>query len=409
MPAQPMKAQLPPAQLSPAHERIMLLTLMALQFIMIVDFMIMMPLSSQLMAVFDIQPAQFGLLVSSYSIAAGVSSLLASSLADRFDRRDALLAAYIGLLVATFACAYADTYLLLIVARVIAGFFGGVLSSIVLAIVGDLFPPQKRGKAMGIVMLAFSLAAIAGVPMGLFIANHYSWQTPFSVLAIAGIVVLVVAYKVVPNVREHLHQPRVNFFQSYVELFKINNHWWAFLTSCLVIIAGFLVIPYIAPTMVSNSGMTDSQLPYIYLVGGAATLITRPWIGRMTDTYKHSKVLAYISLASFLPIVLITQTLHTPFFMQLIFATLFFVFVSGRFIPMSALVTASCEPHLRGRVMAFSSAVQNFGSGFAAFIAGVIMVKAPSGEILHYDWVGYLACAVGLIAIYAGTKVKAVS
>jgi len=395
-------------ELSPARERIMLFTLMALQFTMIVDFMIMMPLSSQLMAAFNIQPAQFGLLVSSYSIAAGVSSLLASSLADRFDRRHALLVAYLGLLVATLACAYANDFWLLLIARITAGFFGGVLSSIVMAIVGDVFPPQKRGKAMGIVMLAFSLAAIAGVPMGLFISNHFTWQTPFSVLAFAGFVVFIIAYRVVPSVRGHLNQPRVNFFRSYVDLFSVPNHWWAFLTSCLMMVAGFLVIPYIAPTMVANAGMTDSQLPYIYFAGGLATLITRPVIGRMTDKYKHWKVFAVTSVISFVPIILVTQTFHYAFVWQLLSATLFFVFVSGRFIPASALITASCDSRFRGRVMAFSSAVQNLGSGLAAFIAGAMMVKAPSGEILHYDWVGYLACIVGLFAVWASTKVKEV-
>lgn len=396
-------------ELSPARERIMLFTLMALQFTMIVDFMIMMPLSSQLMAIFDIQPAQFGVLVSSYSIAAGVSSLLASSLGDRFDRRNALLASYVGLLIATLACAYSNTFEILLIARIVAGFFGGVLSSIVLAIIGDVFPPNKRGKAMGIVMLAFSLAAIAGVPLGLFISAHFSWQTPFSFITYAGFFVLIVAYKVVPSVRGHLDQPHVNFFKSYVELFRIPNHWWAFATSCLVMFAGFMVIPYLAPTMVSNTGLTDHELPYIYLCGGAATLFTRPIIGRMTDKHKHWKVLAVTSLLSFIPVILVTQTLHTAFAWQLVFATLFFVFVSGRFIPTSALITASCEPRFRGRVMAFSSAVQNFGSGFAALIAGAIMVKAPSGEILHYDWVGYIACGVSLVAIYAAMKVKAVS
>jgi predicted MFS family arabinose efflux permease len=397
-----------PLELSPARERILLYTLMAVQFINIVDFMIMMPLSSLLMTAFAIQPAQFGVLVSSYSIAAGVSALLASSLGDRFDRRSALLIAFAGLLLATLACAYANSFETLLSARVVAGFFGGVLSSIVLAIVGDIFPPQKRGKAMSVVMLAFSLAAVAGVPLGLFISNHFSWQTPFSFLAYAGVLVLLLAYKVLPSVRGHLHQARVNFFQSYVELFKVTNHWWAFITSCLVMFGGFMVIPYIAPALVANTGMSDHQLPYIYLVGGAATLITRPWIGRMTDKYPHWKVLAFTSLCSFVPVILITQTLPAPLAVQLVFATLFFVFVSGRFIPTSALITASCEPRFRGRVMAFSAAVQNFGSGFAALIAGAIMVKAPSGEILHYDWVGYIACSVSLLAIYAATKVKAV-
>jgi predicted MFS family arabinose efflux permease len=390
------------------RERIMLFTFMALQFTMIVDFMIMMPLSSQLMGAFGIAPAQFGVLVSSYSIAAGVSSLLASSLGDRFDRRHALLVSYVGLLLATLACAFANSFELLLAARIVAGFFGGVLSSIVLAIVGDIFPPQKRGKAMGVVMLAFSLAAVAGVPLGLFIANHFSWQTPFSLLAYAGVLVLALAYKFVPNVRGHLDQPRVNFFRSYLDLLSVKNHWWAFLTSCLVMIAGFLVIPFIAPTMVANTGMTDSQLPYIYLVGGAATLITRPWIGRATDKYPHWKVLAFTCVASLVPIWLITQSLQTSFAVQLIFATLFFVFVSGRFIPASALVTAACESHFRGRVMAFSSAVQNLGSGFAALLAGAIMVKTDAGQILHYDWVGYIACAVSLVAIWSAKQVKAV-
>lgn len=396
-------------ELSPARERIMLLTLMALQFTMIVDFMIMMPLSSQLMAVFAIQPGQFGLLVSSYSIAAGVSSLLASSLGDRFDRRSALLVAYSGLLVATLACAYSNTYEILLAARIIAGFFGGVLSSIVLAIVGDVFPPQKRGKAMGIVMLAFSLASIAGVPLGLFISNHFSWQAPFSFITYAGILVLIFAYKVVPNVRGHLNQPQVNFFRSYVELFRVQNHWWAFATSGLVMFAGFMVIPYIAPTMVANTSLTDHDLPYIYLCGGIATLFTRPLIGRMTDKHQHWKVLAVTSLLSFIPIILVTQTLQASFVWQLIFSTLFFIFVSGRFIPTSALITASCEPRFRGRVMAFSSAVQNLGSGFAALIAGAIMTKSASGEILHYDWVGYIACVISLVAIYTAAKVKSVS
>ncbi|MES2672883.1 MAG: MFS transporter [Pseudomonadota bacterium] len=396
-------------ELSPLRERIMLYTLMALQFTMILDFMIMMPLSSQLMAVFAIQPGQFGLLVSSYSIAAGVSSLLASSLGDSFDRRHALLVSYAGLLIATLACAYANTYELLSAARIIAGFFGGVLSAITLALVGDIFPPHSRGKAMGVVMLGFPLAAVAGVPIGLFIANHYTWQTPFSALVIASIGVFAVAYKVIPNVREHLNQPRVNFFQSYVELLSISNHWWAFLTSCLIMFSGFMVIPYLAPTIVANTDLTDSQLPYIYFCGGVGTLITRSWIGGMTDRYKHSTVLALMTIASFVPIFLVTQTLQTPLTLQLVFTTLFFVFISGRFIPTSALVTASCESRFRGRVMAFSSAVQNLGSGFAALISGAIMVKTSNGEILHYDWVGYIACAISLVAIWTATKVKAVS
>ncbi|HSC66124.1 MAG TPA: MFS transporter [Cellvibrio sp.] len=395
--------------LSAARERALLYTLMALQFTVIVDFMIMMPLSSQLMDAFSIQPAEFGLLVSSYSFAAGISALLASAIADRFDRRQSLLVCYLGLAIATLGCGLADSYALLLMARIVAGFFGGVMSAVVLAIVGDIIPPQRRGQAMGTVMLAFSLAAVAGVPLGLFIANHFHWQTPFLFLVLVCLLVLVVSWFVVPPVRGHLQQQHVPVLQSYRELLSVPNHWWGFITSSLVMFGGFMVIPYIAPAIVANTELGNSDLPYIYLVGGAVTLFSRPVIAQLTDKHPHAQVFTWIVLFSFIPIILLTQTFDVGLFEYLVMSGLFFIFVSGRFIPCSAMVTASCEPHFRGRVMAFNSAVQNLGSGLAAFVAGLIMVKGDAGEILHYDWVGFSACLVGLLTIWTAKKIKAIS
>jgi len=406
---QPQSQAGPAGQLSPERERGLLLTLMALQFTVIVDFMIMMPLSPQLMADFGIQPAQFGLLVSSYSIAAGISALLAASIADRFDRRSALLASYVGLMVSTLACATATGFYSMLIARAIAGTFGGVLGSVALAIVGDVIPPQRRGHAMGIVMLAFSLAAVAGVPLGLYIANHATWRTPFTALTAACAVILLFSWRTVPHVRGHLGGKPLSLFASYRELLSVPNHWWGFATSALVMFAGFTVIPYIAPTMIANVGLDPHHLPYIYLVGGAVTLLSRPWIARLTDRHRHANVLAFTVFASFVPILLVTQTLRLGLAWQLGFSALFFIFVSGRFIPTSALVTASSEPRLRGRVMAFNSAMQNLASGLAAATAGAIMIRAPGGQLLHYDWVGFLACFVGLLSVWTARKVRAIS
>ena len=161
--------------LSSRQEFAMLITLMLVMFTTIADFMIMMPLASYLMAEMHVNTAQFGLLVSAYSLAAGCSALLASSQADRFDRRHALLFCYAGLMIATLACALSNTYYTLLLARILAGVFGGVIGSISLAIVGDLIPAERRGQAMSWVMLGFSLSAVAGVPLGLWLAAHSGW------------------------------------------------------------------------------------------------------------------------------------------------------------------------------------------------------------------------------------------
>ncbi|SMC29316.1 Predicted arabinose efflux permease, MFS family [Andreprevotia lacus DSM 23236] len=399
--------------MSPKTEKALLIVLMLVMFTNIVDFMIMMPLSPFLMQEMHVTTATFGLLVSAYSLTAGVSSLLATSLADRFDRRHALLACYAGLVVSTLACATANSFYTLLLGRCIAGFFGGVIGSICLAIVGDVIPNERRGRAMSWVMMGFSLSAVFGVPLGLVIATHSNWRWPFGVLSIVCVLVLAIAARVVPSVRGHLAaqagQPRAGMLESYRELLSVPNHWWACgATGCLML-SGFTVIPYISPSLVANVGMPASALIYVYLVGGALTLLTRPVIGGLTDRYPRNRVLGALVLMSFVPIILVTQTLPLSLVWQLVIGGAFFVFVSGRFIPAMALVTGATEPRMRGRLMAFNSALQNFAGGVAAMLAGAMMSQDAAGRLLHYGWVGGLSCAFGLLAVWVASRVKMVS
>ncbi|MDQ8021799.1 MAG: MFS transporter [Moraxellaceae bacterium] len=392
-----------------ARERALLILLMLVQLTVIVDFMIMMPLSSMLMGELDIDTTAFGLLVSAYSFAAGASSLLAASLADRFDRRSALLVTYVGLTIATLGCALAHGYTMMLVARAVAGLFGGVLGSITLSIVGDVIPPQRRGRAMGLVMLGFSLASVAGVPLGLIIANHMGWRAPFVVLAVLCAGVWIVAVRVVPHVRGHLSAAPTGFLASYGELLRERNHLWSLAMSAAVMFSGFLIIPYIAPSMVSNIGLTPSDLIWIYLAGGAATLVTRPWIGHQTDRHRHAHVLSLLAVASVLPINIVANTPQLGLPWQIGISVLFFVLVSGRFIPASALATGATRPALRGRLMAATSAAQNLASGSAAFIAGAMMSNGPRGELIGFPTVGLLATAGTVLAIWLAYRVRAVS
>ncbi len=388
-----------------------LLVLMLVMFTSIADFMILMPLAPDLMHEMHIDTARFGLLVSAYSLAAGVASLLAASLADRFDRRQALLFCYAGLVLATLACSLATGFYSLLLARCLAGVFGGVIGSIILAIVGDLIPPERRGWAMSWVMLGFSLSAVAGVPLGLFIAAHSNWRMPFVALSVMCSVIWIGVFYLLPAVKGHLSKgmPAQGLLAGYKELFADRNHWWACGVTALLTLSGFCVIPYIASTMVSNSGLSTHDLVYMYLLGGVATLFSRPVIGGLIDRHSPRRILAYLVLASFIPLILVTQTFSLSVAWHLLFSTLFFVFVSGRFIPATAMVTGATAPQMRGRLMAFNSATQNFASGFAALLAGLIMTQTAEGRILNFDWVGYLSCVFGLAAIWMARRVKAVS
>src|SRR5207245_8497359 len=112
-------------------------------------------------------PLQFALVVSSYGCSAALAGLLAAFFIDRFDRKITLLVLYAGLTIGTLLCAIAPGYWSLMMARIVAGAFGGIGGAFILVIIGDAFPEIRRGRATGVVMTAFSIASIAGLPVGM--------------------------------------------------------------------------------------------------------------------------------------------------------------------------------------------------------------------------------------------------
>src|SRR5690242_4509570 len=115
-------------------ERAILLLLAAVQFTHIMDFMIMMPLGPQLMRELSIGPGQFSALVAAYTLSSGVVGLLAAPFIDRFDRKRVMLVAYGGFICGTFSCALSHTGTSLLIARALSGAFGGLSSSMVMAV-----------------------------------------------------------------------------------------------------------------------------------------------------------------------------------------------------------------------------------------------------------------------------------
>ena len=184
---------------APSSERTILLTLAAVQFTHILDYMIVMPLGAGLMRVFDITPTQFSYLVAAYGAAAAVAGLIGGFFLDRVDRKHALFALYAGFAVATLACALAPTFSALLAARVMAGACGGVAGAIVIAMVGDVVPPERRGRGFAFVMSAFPLASIAGVPLGIKLASMFQWHAPFYLLVGLAVPTLIGIARLIPS------------------------------------------------------------------------------------------------------------------------------------------------------------------------------------------------------------------
>ncbi|MDB5050720.1 MAG: sugar transporter [Fibrobacteres bacterium] len=388
------------------QENVLLYVLAAIQFTHILDFMIVMPLGPRLMEIFRITPAQFGLIVSTYTFSAGLFGLIAAWFLDRFDRKRALLCLYGGFGLGTLACAFAPNYHFLVVARFLAGGFGGVAGATILAIIGDAIPPERRGAAMGTLFSSFSLASIAGVPAGLFLANHLGWHAPFFLLAGLSAAILVMAAFVLPPMRQHLARVKDKPWEEMKVILSRANHWRAFALTVVMTMAGFLIIPYISPSLVANVGVSNDHLPFIYLFGGGATFFSMRWLGKLSDRLGLLRVFTALSIIAAFPILILSHLPPVPLWTALIVTTCFMVFTSGRFIPGMAMVTNTVHAQYRGGFMSINSAFQQFASGLASLIAGSLIAGGQGGRLENYGTVGWIGAACLVVSIFLARRLR---
>jgi MFS transporter, DHA1 family, inner membrane transport protein len=392
-------------------EKLLLFVLACLNFTHIMDFMIMMPLGPQLMRYFDISPQEFALLVSAYSFSAGLSGFLVAFIADRFPRKQIMLIAYTGFVVGTLACAVAPTFWLLISARTLAGVFGGVLGAQVMSAVSDVFEYERRATAMGVVMTAFSVASVVGVPLGLYLAAEFSWHAPFWVVGVLGIIVIGLIWLYVPRLDGHLQNPSKSNqhpLAAVTTILREPNQLRALLLTSVIMLGHFSIIPFIAPFLTANAGFSESNLYLIYAVGGALTLFTAPQVGKIADRKGKYPVFVVFALLSMIPMWLITNMNTNALFPVLGTAGIFFIFSNGRLIPTQAMTSSVVLPQQRGSFMAINSSLQLLMQAVAVYLAGLVIQKTPDGKLLHYDWVGYASMFIIFLSIFIARTVKPV-
>lgn len=375
------------------------------------DFMIIMPLSEMLMEELEIGSQQFSFLVASYTITAGVSGLVSAFFIDRFDRKAYFLTAYAGFAIGTVFCGLADGYLWLMTARILTGVFGGVISSTVLAIVSDVIAQERRAWGVGIVMTAFSLASALGLPVGLYFAFNFGWQWPFLALGVLSMFLGIAVYIVLPPLRKHLTGPAEGGPRTLHFIRNIPQHrnqWMSLLFSMLLIFGQFTVVPFITPYLVENVGFERQQITLVYLVGGLVTMLSNPRVGRWADKAGQHRVFTIMAFLSVIPLLLLTNLPAVPLWSALLVTGAFFLTISGRMVPSTAIITSVIKPQNRGSFMSLNTSVQNMTAGISSVVAGILVTIPEGGHVVHGFWkVGVLAVIFTFVSIWMMSRIRA--
>ncbi|WP_044171277.1 MFS transporter [Flectobacillus major] len=383
------------------YQIFMIAVLSFIQFTVVLDFMVLSPLGAILMPTLQINPHQFGMVVSAYAFSAGASGLLAAGFADKFDRKKFLLFFYIGFLVGTALCALATNYTFLLAARIFTGIFGGVIGSVSLAVISDIFKPEVRGRVMGFVQMSFAASQVLGLPIGLLLANMYDWHAPFWMIVGVGLVVGVVIFTKMQPLTSHLAlQKDGNPFIHLFHTVSKPHYLRAFMGTVLLATGGFMLMPFGSAFSTNNLGISLQQLPLLYGATGIASLVFGPFIGKLSDKIGKYKMFVIGSVVSSVLVGIFCNLGTTPLLVVMAINIFMFAGISSRMISSSALMTSVPVPSDRGAFMSVNSSIQQISGGIASLVAGLIVVKAPSGKLERYDILGYTVIGSMLVAIY---------
>ena len=378
-----------------------LVALLALvQFTIILDFTIMSPLGAIIMPSLGITAAQFGVAVSAYAFSAGISGILAAGFADRFDRKRLLLFFYVGFMLGTVLCALAPNYHLLLAGRIVSGVFGGVIGSIVLAIVTDLFELHLRGRVMGFVQTAFAASQVLGIPAGLFLSNHWSWHVSFGALVVLSIAAMIAVMLLMRPVNAHLALKQDhNAFGHLIATVSQPHYTLAFLVTTLLATGGYMLMPFGSAYTVNNLGIDIEHLPTIYLVSGLFSIVTGPLVGRASDSFGKYPTFAFGTALSITMVLIYTHLGHVSLTTVITVNVLMFVGIFSRMIPSQALISAIPEQSQRGSFNAVSASLQQLSGGLGSVLAAAIIAQNADGSLRHFDWLGYIVSATALVSL----------
>ncbi|MBO9201130.1 MULTISPECIES: MFS transporter [Niastella] len=373
------------------YEVFVIAILAFLQFTVILDFMVMSPLGAILMPQLKISPSQFGWAVSVYAFSACISGMLAAGFADKFDRKKLLIFFYVGFLIGTALCAMANTYHFLLAARIVTGLFGGVIGSVGMAIITDLFSIERRGRVMGFVQMAFGVSQVLGLPIGLVLANHFGWHAPFWMIVGVGLLPGIIIALYMKPVTAHLQlQHDRNPFEHLGKTINNRNYLLAFLTTTLLATGGFMLMPFGSAFSIHNLGLTQADLPVLYGVSGLFSFVFGPLTGFLSDKLGKYKIFVAGTVLTMIVVAIYTNLGVTPLAMVIAINVTMFAGIMARMVSSTALISAVPQPTDRGAFMSINSSVQQLSGGLAAALAGLVIAEGPGGKLLHYGTLGII-------------------
>jgi DHA1 family inner membrane transport protein len=276
-----------------------------------VSVLMLGPLLVALAHVFQTSVAMVGQLGGATALAWGITAPLAGPVSDAYGQRPMLLTGLLLLALGLLGAVLAWNYEALLALRLLTGVGAALIPPNSVAIVSEVFPPTARGKAIGWLISASGLSAVAGVPLVVALLAIGGWPLPFLVLGAASLSVGILCWVWLPQ-RPRPPGHALAFFAHYREVGTQGMFWWVLVANALEQMAFFGLLSYLAAHLMQSYQMPagDTALP-LALVGGG--VVVGGFLGgRVADHRCRLRFFALACVGSGLPAAVVFTAAVSP-------------------------------------------------------------------------------------------------
>ena len=377
-------------------ERKIVLLAALIQLASILDFMIIMPLGPNLALALNIPSSDMGILAGIYTFAAALSGILIAPYLDRYDRKNAAIFFLSGLVVSTFLCTFAwDTYSML-AARTLAGIFGGPAMALSLAMVIDLVPVERRGRAIAIVTSAFTVSSVFGIPLALYFSEWFDWKMPFLIISILCALIVLGIFKFLPPMVSHIDTTlKVPQKISLMSLLRKREIQLSYGLLSLLSFAQFMLFAGSINYFVFNLDFPREDLGYIYLVGGVLSFAVMMMTGRVVDQYGARKLSFCVTIIYVF--VLADGFTHTPYMPVPVIFSLFMMCAAIMGVICTTIASEAPGDKERAAYMSLQSTSRHLAAGTGGVFASLILTSNIDNSLNNVEYLG--ALSIGCIVV----------
>ena len=346
------------------------------------QIMILSPILPQIGQELDIADTLLGTLVTAYSLMVGVFAIISGPISDRIGRRRILIIGA-GIMVVSLVCHYLVVdYFSFLAVRVFSGVAGGILSGAAVSYIGDYFPYNRRGWAVGWVMSGSAFGQIFGIPIGVVLAGHFGFKAPFYLFAVTMVFTFILIWMRLPQPPIRKREGRLTIggaIRDYWAMLKRREIAAAAVAFFLMFLGVSIYVVYFPTWLERSVGFSPNQIATLFLVGGIANVLTGPKAGKLSDRIGRKLIILLSCVGLFFVMLSTTLVVRNLWVAYPVFF-LIMVLVAMRISPFSALLTEMVPDHNRGSLMSLTVALGQVGFGLGGALAGPFYARWGYGS-----------------------------